>query len=191
MKKMKRNINGFVLSLFEMAVGILLLINPRGFTTAIITVAGVVLAAVGIFNGIKYFRFDAEEAVAGQYLTKGLIAVLVGVFCILKSESFAFEFSSFTVIYGIVILFAGLGKVQLTVDMIRRDSKKWFLAVISSLISIIWGIVILNDPFTFVTDLWLLTGIVLIAEAVIDFVTLMLSQRQEKEKGAESANSAD
>ena len=59
----------------------MLLINPIGFTSAIIVAFGIVLLAVGILSIVKYFRQEPKEAMAGKCLTKGLIALLCGCFC--------------------------------------------------------------------------------------------------------------
>lgn len=174
MKKLK-NMNGILLCLFEIVVGILLLIDPLGFTTGIITTAGIVLLIIGLITVIKYFRTEADEASTGQYLVKGLVALLAGAFCTFKSHWFIVTFPALTIIYGIVVLITGLGKVQLTFDMIRKKNKKWFLAIISALLSIICAVVILNNPFTSTTVLWIFTGITLIVESVIDIITLIVS----------------
>lgn len=173
MKNLKNNISGIILCLFEIVVGILLLINPIAFTTSIIITAGIVLLIIGLISAIKYFRVDAEEAAARQYLVKGLIALLAGAFCVFKSNWFIITFPVLTLLYGVVVLIAGLGKVQLTLDMVRSKNKKWFLGIISALLSIICAIVILKNPFTSTTVLWMFTGISLIIESVIDIITLI------------------
>lgn len=180
MKKSKISMNGIVLCLFEIVVGILLLINPVSFTTGIITAAGVVLMVGGIINVIKYFKYDAVEAAMGQYLAKGLAMLLAGAFCAFKSHWFIVTFPVLTALYGVVVLTTGLGKIQLTVDMLRRHSNKWFLALISAAISVTCGCVVLNNPFTSTAVLWMFTGITLIVEAVIDLITLIVSSKEQK-----------
>ena len=48
------------MSFVEILIGILLLINPVGFTSSIIVAFGIVLTIMGIGQIIKYFRTDAE-----------------------------------------------------------------------------------------------------------------------------------
>lgn len=180
MKKLKSNWNGIVLCLFEIVVGILLLINPVGFTAGIIASAGIVLMVLGLVSVVKYFKKDAAEAAMGQYLTKGLILLVAGGFCTFRADWFIVTFPAITLLYGVVVLITGLGKIQLTVDMLRKKSKKWFLATISAIVSIACGIVILNNPFASTAVLWTFTGIALIVEAVIDLVTLIISKKEQK-----------
>ena len=86
MKKLKENLNGIIMCLFEIIVGILLLINPIGFTGGIIMGVGMVLTFMGIVSIVVYFRMGAEDAAKSQSLLKGMILLLIGLFCILKAE---------------------------------------------------------------------------------------------------------
>ena len=101
--------------------------------------------------------------------------MLSGAFCVFKSHWFIVTFPALTILYGIVVLVTGLGKIQLTFDLIRKKHKKWFLAAISAVLSIVCAVVILNNPFTSTTVLWMFTGISLIAESIIDVITWIVS----------------
>ena len=126
MKNLKENLNGILVCLFEIVVGILLLINPVGFTSGIITAVGIALMVIGLVCVVKYFRADARVAAVSQLLVKGLVALLGGAFCTFRSAWFVVTFPVLTILYGVAILITGLSKVQLTVDMIRLKNSKWF-----------------------------------------------------------------
>lgn len=180
MKMLKEHVDGILLCLSEIVVGILLFINPVGFASGIIVMAGIVLLALGLIDVIKYFRADAKEAATGQYLTKGLLALLAGGFCAFKAQWFIATFPLLTILYGAAILIAGLGKVQMTVDMLRFKNKKWFWAAISAVISIIGAGIILKNPFTSTAVLWMFTGITLVVEAVFDVIAFVMSSTDTK-----------
>ncbi|MGM9634848.1 MAG: HdeD family acid-resistance protein [Candidatus Avispirillum sp.] len=175
MKKLKGQTGSLILSIAEILVGVLLLVNPTAFTSVIIIAVGILLLAAGIVNIVKYFRAPAFEAAKSQKLLWGLLALVSGVFCIFKFRWFIVTFPILTVLYGIAVLISGLWKVQWTVDIIRIKRKKWFLAAISAAVSIICAVVILSNPFTSTAVLWLFIGISLIVEAVIDIVTIIVS----------------
>lgn len=153
-------------------IGVLLLINPVGFTTGIIVVVGVFLALGGVRSIIQYFRINPKEALISQNLFKGLIMLLAGIFCMFKAKWFIVTFPILTILYGIAILITGLAKVQWTIDMIRLKQKKWGLAALSAVLSIICGFVILHSPFTSTAVLWMFAGIYLIIEALFDIIAL-------------------
>ena len=181
MKAIKQFLGGIILCLCEVAIGILLLVNPVGFTAGIITACGIVLILWGIGSIIGYFRKDAEEATTSQGMLKGLMLLLVGGFCALKNEWIIATFPLMTLVYGVVILISGLGKIQWTVDMLRAKDKKWFFAAISAAVSVICAVVILRSPFASTAALWIFTGVSLICEAILDMVTFLLSGRKNKE----------
>ena len=54
------------MSIAELIIGILLLVNPIGFTSGIIIAFGIALMIMGIRKTIKYFRTEPEEAAVSQ-----------------------------------------------------------------------------------------------------------------------------
>lgn len=180
MKTLKENLNGIAICLFELIVGVLLLINPIGFTSGIVMFAGVVMMIHGLIEIVKYFKTNAKEAARGQSLVKGLIAILAGSFCTFKTEWFIVTFPVLTIIYGIVTLLTGIGKIQLTVDMLRQKNKKWFWAAINAVLSIVCAIVIMNSPFSSTAVLWIFTGVSLIIEGIFDIIILIAGGKSEK-----------
>lgn len=178
---LKRSLSGVAMSLVEIIIGILLLINPVGFTSGIIVVFGIALMALGLSSTIKYFRTTPEEAAVSQTLVKGLVMLLAGVFCTFNSYWFIATFPVLTLVYGIVILITGITKVQWTVDMIRLKRRKWFWAAISAAISIICGITIITSPFSTTAVLWMFIGISLIVEAALDLISSIFGNREKQE----------
>lgn len=180
MKLQKENTNVIILSLFEMVVGVLLLINPLGFTMGIITAAGILILMNGILAIIRYFRMNPKEASVSQALLKGLVYLTTGAFCIFKSTWFAAVFPLFTMVYGIVIFLTGLSKIQWTVDMLRMKKPKWYLPAIGAILSIFLSAIILSDPFGSTAVLWTFTAVSLILEAVYDIAILIVTGSGKK-----------
>lgn len=173
-----KNMGGVILCLFEALVGILLLINPVGFTSAIIVGGGIVILIVGIINIVRYFRTPVSQSVLSQSLTKGLIGLLAGIFCIFRADWFIAAFPVLTMIYGVAVLVVGIGKVQAAADMFRMKNRQWLLTAISAAISVICAAVILENPFPTTVVLWMFTGISLIVEAIFDIVILVSNKKK-------------
>lgn len=180
MKFIKQHANSIILCLFEVLVGILLLIDPIGFTSGIIIAFGIVLLVTGLISVIGYFRMDALEAASSQALVKGLIALAAGAFCVFKAQWFIITFPLLTILYGVAVLGAGFAKIQWTVDAIRLKLDKWFLPALSAVISLLCAIIILSNPFASTLALWMFTGISLIVEAVFDVVALFFNQKEKE-----------
>lgn len=181
MKNLREMAVGIILCIVELIAGVLLLLNPVKFTSIVIMGVGAILIFLGCVEVVKYFRASAAEASIRQMLTKGLISILAGVFCVFQWNWFLATFPVLTIMYGIAILLTGIGKVQFAVDMIRSKSKKWGWAVFNAALAIICAIVILCRPFASTAVLWTFTGIVLAAEGIFDLVVFILCKRAKGE----------
>lgn len=177
MSRINRNTGNLLTCIFEILTGILLLIDPVGFTSGIIVLFGAILAVIGVISLIKYFRTDAEIASQESGLAKGLIFVVFGLFCAFKSEWFIVTFPLLTVLYGILALVSGVSKVQWAVDMLRVKQKYWFIEVIGAVLTIVCAILILTNPFTSTSILWTFIGVTMIVEAVVDVVAFVFGRK--------------
>ncbi|MDD6262716.1 MAG: DUF308 domain-containing protein [Clostridiales bacterium] len=168
----KKVLSGMLLAALEALAGILLLINPEAFTSAIIIALGAGLLIFGLVSAVKYFRADAAAAAEGQLFFKGLVLMLAGAFCIFRTGWFVTVFPLLTDVYGAVIILVGLGKVQTTADAIRFGNRRWYVAAASAALSVACGAVIVLDPFAAESVLWIFTGVSLVAAAAVDFVSI-------------------
>ncbi len=179
MKTFKQSGNAIIMCIIEVVAGILLLVNPIGFTSGIIIAAGIAFMVTGLLNVIRYFRSSPEEAVGGQLLMRGLVALLAGAFCAFNSKWFIATFPMMVIIYGVAVLLGGLSKVQIAVDMLRIKNSRWWWGAVSAVISIICAFVMINNPFSSTVVLWWFTGISLIVEAVFDMITLIVNRKND------------
>lgn len=177
MNKFSRTSGSLLMCVVEIIIGILLLINPVGFTTGIIMVFGGILTIWGIASLIAYFKDAPDFAAKGNQLSKGLLLVCFGLFCLFKSEWFIVTFPLLTVIYGIFSLVTGVSKIQWAVDMLRLKQKFWFIAFISAILTIAFSVLILVNPFTSTAILWIFIGVSLLVEAVADLITYILRKK--------------
>lgn len=176
---MNRNevINNVIMALCELGAGILLLINPIGFASWIFIALGVVLLVIGLMEIVAYFQTEPVRAFLRQKLAIGLAEAALGLFCIFRYNWFIVTFPLLTILYGVIILLMGFFKIQWTVDMIRMKQKKWYLAAISAVLSVVFAWVILSNPFVSTATLWTFVAISLIVEAIIDVVTLIFRKK--------------
>lgn len=138
---------------------------------------GMILLVLGVCNVVRYFRESPEEAALGKNLAFGGLKILGGLFCVLKSGWLLAAFPVFTMVYGTVTLVTGIVKIQWSVDMVRMKKEKWWWIAIDAVVTIVCAAIILCDPFTSTTVIWMFVAISLIVEAVIDvIVTLFMKE---------------
>ena len=71
MKKLREKGIGVVFPLCEIVIGILLLVDPVGFTTGILMAMGILLILLGIVNIVGYFRSTRRRAFWGKSCPRG------------------------------------------------------------------------------------------------------------------------
>lgn len=177
MNRINRNMGNLLTCILEALVGVLLLIDPVGFTSGIIIVFGIIISIIGVISLFRYFRENPETAAQESGLAKGLIFIVFGLFCAVKSEWFIITFPFLTVLYGILALASGVSKVQWAVDMLRVKQKYWFIEIISAALTIICAVLILINPFNSTAILWIFIGVTMIVEAVVDVLAYFLGRK--------------
>lgn len=177
MSKIKRSTGNLLMCLTEIIIGILLLINPVGFTSGIIITLGIMLAIMGIVSIVGYFRADPEEAAEKSGLAKGLVFVFLAFVCIFKTGWLIAAFPLITVFYGVLILVSGISKVQWAVDMLRQKQKYWFVALIGAVLSLVFAALVLANPFSSTVVLWTFIAVSLIIEAIVDILAFIFGRK--------------
>lgn len=177
MSKINRNLGNLLMCIAELVIGILLLMDPVGFTNSIIVLLGVLLIVVGAKEIFCYFRDDPETASQNSSLAKGLLFAGGGLFCILKSEWFFAAFPLLSTFYGVLILLSAISKLQWAVDLLRKRQRYWFVTLIGALLSLAFAVIVLANPFATTATLWMFVAISLIVEAVADIVSFIFGRK--------------
>ena len=160
--------------IIEIVVGVLLLINPVGFTSGIIIGAGVLMCLGGLLSIIRYFMVKPEIAIQKQLLFKGILALMAGATCITKYDWFISAFPLLTVLYAIAMLILAASRLQKMADMRRMHAPRWYMPGIAAALAAVLAVIILINPFGAVAAVWTFVAISLIAEAIVEIITIAL-----------------
>lgn len=172
-KSVFRGKTGSILTcIIEIVVGVLLLIDPVGFTSGIIIGAGVLLALGGVLSIVRYFMMKPEIAAQKQLLFKGLTAILAGAVCITKYDWFLSAFPLLTVLYAGAMLVLAAAKLQKMADLRRMNLPRWYMPGISAVLAAVLAAIILINPFGAMAAVWTFVAISLIAEAIVEIITI-------------------
>ncbi len=161
-------------SLIQIVLGILLLINPLGFTEVIFIILGIAMVIGGILNIINYFIEDKEIAREERTLFFGLLLSILGFTVLFSVKWIISTLPIISVIYGAVVMIAGLARVQDGVDKIRNNEKGKAFSLISAVVGILCGVIIIANPFSTTIALWIFAGISLIVDAILDLIGIIL-----------------
>ncbi len=165
---------GIMTCILEIVVGVLLLIDPIGFTSGIIIGAGVVMCLGGLAAIVRYFMVKPEIAAQRQLLFKGLLGVMIGVVGVVKYEWFLSAFPLLTVLYAVAMLILAAFKLQKMADMRRMGLPRWYMPGVSALLAAVLAAIILINPFGAVTAIWTFVAVSLIAEAIVEIISIAI-----------------
>ena len=167
--------NNIIASILMIVLGIVLLIFPSLSLSVITNMIGIAAIIGGLFSIIKYFTLDLKDSFYRNDFLFGIIILTLGILIMFKP---AFFISLIPFILGIAIIFSGFVKLQDGIDAKRMGYDGSILYIILAIIDIIFGIVILFDPFSAAGVMFMIIGIGLIYSGVSDlYTTLYLSKK--------------
>ena len=155
----------------ELVVGILLLIDPFGFTSTVCVLLGIGMIGYSVLSLLQYFRAPTDEAIKNLELSRGLVFAALGLFFIFGNGLLIGILPTLTVMYGILMLILGTVKIQWAVDQLRLKVPRWYISAIDAALTIILAAIIIIDPFATDAILFKFIGISMIVSAVIDIAS--------------------
>lgn len=181
MKTLKANFRTILLIVFEAAVGILLFVKPEAFTTTIIVTFGIVMLILGVINLVRFLRDRKDGISNAPAIITAVISLILGVFGTFFSGFIIGLIAAVAVIYGIILIVSGVYKLQSYFEVKKAGFPVSKVCVVSGVIAVILGIVVVVYPKDAVFSVWMLTGIMMFTEAVIDVIALLLAARSNKD----------
>ena len=181
MKFLKENWSSCLTVVFLIVVGVLLLVDPATYSVVILKVAGILLAALGVYDILKYFRAKPEEAAKGSGFYSGAIMITAGLFCVFGGKWYQDVFPVLAVLFGVFQILIGYRKLQQMVDALRMKKALWWMKAISAGISLLFGFIITASPYMKLMSIWVFTGLTMIIEGVFDAVGMFMQNRSKKE----------
>lgn len=171
-------------------MGIVLLVFPEASAKTFCYVIGIAAIVIGVFTILIYLFREVQKNYYRNDFVLGAMEILLGAVVLYKADLIV---SLIPYILGILVVFSGILKLQTTIDVRRMRIGTELVFLILSLINIVWGVVLILDPFrAFMEDqvaalrlLFIFIGIGLLFSGISDTIsTLYMSRmvrRQEKE----------
>ncbi len=164
-----------------MGLGLVLLIWPGTTTQIVCMLLGIVLLAYGIIQ-IAIYLFTRERTIISQgMMLLGIVFAVIGVWILLKPEMIIM---AVPVIVGILIVIHGLHNIVQAIALQKDGYERWWLALVFGLLTVIFGGVLIYNPFEAVELVVRLIGVFLIYDGVSDLWILsrVFKVRRDKER---------
>lgn len=156
--------------IFYAVCGLLLLLLPSEALAIANYAIAALLLVMGVVCIIGYFRGSVIIGQFGFLLAAGMVLVTLAVVMFCYPTLLA---SLLPVIWGTSLLIGGFGKIQFAADLRRFGDRRWW----TLLLSFALGILCLANPIYIAQTIFVFIGICLLAEAVLDLVTLLMVRR--------------
>ncbi len=162
--------------LIQLMVGCSLFFLPDISLKVLGYVCGIVFFISGINSASKFFKRQGAKLYRFN-LVFGLILMILGLLIILVPYSVA---SFVTVLFGIYLITIGCNKINYSIWFKFADDSSWFLTFVIGLMLVIFGFMVMFNPFAKLT-LTRLIGTFIIFSSILDLTdTIMLKRRAEK-----------
>lgn len=154
--------------LFSVAVGILLLLKPGILTGALSLVLGGGLLVFGIAEIVSVFARPNGLLSVGRMIP-GILCVAVGLVFLLKPETFL---GLIWVLMGIAVLIDAVYKLQYAFELKAASVSKWWINLLFSLFTLVFGVVLILDPMGGGESMIRLAGALLLVNGLFDLSTV-------------------
>lgn len=170
--------NAIITSLLYIMIGLVLIVNPETTALLLCNIIGSIFIVLGVISVIRYLILDITSRFYRNDFLFGVIEILIGIFIIYQKE-LVISFIPF--IFGLFIIISGISKFQDALDSFKFKYQYSWLYLILAIISIIFGILVLLNPFDSAKLLFIVIGVGLLYSGISDlFTTIYLASKIKK-----------
>lgn len=162
-------------SIVYLVLGLILLFRPGIALVTIVDVLAIMTAVMGVVRLVTYFA--RKDAVADGALIKGIMYLILA--AVLHFGA-GFIISIIPFIMGVLVIISGIVKLQEAMDMMKVKVNGYVPMLLISILSLVFGLVILLNPFATAELLFRIIGIALIYNAVSDLLTVFYFSKKTR-----------
>lgn len=173
--------NGFMIysmlaSIIIGIVGVIMILLPSLTNKLIGVIVGIMFLVSGASAIYKYLKRDGAKLYSLN-LVFGLIMIILGLVIILVP----FSVTSFiTVCLGLYLIVSGSNKITYGIWFKIGNDSSWLITFVIGIMLIIFGIMVLANPFSALT-ITKLVGVFLLAYSILDITDVFLLKKRSEE----------
>ena len=157
--------NSVLINIIMILISVLLIINPTGVLNIVMIIFGLGILIDGVLRSISYFKSEKEFRIFSVELFMGIIEVFAGILVLICK---GLLISILPILIGIWIIVRSIMKLQISFNLKSTSSERWIPILISSIVSLLLGVLIILNPFGTVVTITVIAGIILLISSIID-----------------------
>ncbi len=167
---------------FFIVVGLFLTFFPVAAVNVICKIVfGLLLIITGLYNIFMYISEKAETTVLNMF--SGVIVLVLGWFLFSNPQIVVRLLAP---LLGSLILIDSVWLLRLAFKFRKKNIEKWNYYLIIGLVCIIFGLVIIVNPFSKVRQTVIFSGIVFLVNGIVDIIVYIFTKKYQTQAGSEA-----
>lgn len=166
-----------ITSIVFIALGMFLFLKPETTISTISYIIGIVILLLGAFSVVKHFS-DKEQNSFDFSLVYGILSIIVGIVIIVNPTALA---KIITFVLGFWIVINSIIKIQYSLDLKKYNNNAWIPTLVIGLLTLIWGLILVFNPFGGALDITKLIGLFIIIYSILDIVECVILNKNIKD----------
>lgn len=169
--------SSIVANIITAIIGILVFIFSEQIGKFIGYIVGLIFIYTGILAIYKFLKRDGAKLYSLNIIF-GILSVILGIVIILVPTSII---SYINILFGIFLIIAGGNKFTYGVWFKIGDDASWGITIVSGIMLILFGVLLIANPFESFMTATKLVGIFLILYSILDVTTSVMLRRRSDE----------
>ena len=151
-------------SVVELILGFFLIFFPSNSSKILCIIFGVLMAGYGIFDIISFIT-KSRPYTFRQGLFSGVVTTALGLAFIVQAEQLK---NLLSIVLGIIIIIESIVNLRRALLIKELDFSYWYITLILSVLTFAAGLTIIVYPDLFTNFIFILIGIIIVVQCVID-----------------------
>lgn len=161
--------SSIITSIVLMILGILLIFQSETTIMIISYIVGGILVAAGALALVRYVKNAKEPKLNNELdIMYGIITIIFGLIIIKNYQAVA---SVIPIVLGIGIIISSAAKLNYAFQLRANKNNLWKTTMIISIISTIFGVILLFNPFKAAMGIMKVIGILIVIYAILDLIS--------------------
>lgn len=164
--------SSIIISLLFLIIGLIIIIYPENS----IKVLSILLAIFLIINGLYLIIIGADirNIFFIDFFPTGILSLLLGILMILYPNTLSIIIP---ITLGIWFIWISIFKLRLSISLKNIDEPAWILTIITSILSIICGLILIFNPISSSIAITMFTGAIIIIYAISDLIDMIVFKK--------------
>ena len=153
-------------------LGIILIAWPTFSVNALGVICGILLIVFGGVKLVGYFSKDLYRLAFQYDMPFGILLIVLGIIMLVRPGNLA---GFICVVFGLSVLVSSLFNIQTAFDAKKFGINQWWLIFALSVVSAVWGLILVFRPSEAADVMAILLGITLLFESAVNICTVLTS----------------